>query len=305
MPPLSLKLLKNRLILALAASLFSAGNAAAESLEFVDDLGRQVQLAQPAQRIVSLAPSITELLFHLNLGDRLIGVDQSSDWPEQAKTITNVGDAFRTDLERLKALKPDLIFTWASGYSVDKLNRVANGGFAVYALEPDSIADIGAIMRRIGQVAGIAKFANQQAAAFENSLAQISLPEYPEKQANRLPVFIQIWHKPLITLSGNHMLSDALNRCGGSNIFPEPVANKAPHVGLETVIARQPKMILLPGTADDLPAALEFWQPWQSVPAVRDQNFVLIEGDVLLRWGPRVLQGLKQLCSEIAWQDDY
>lgn len=265
---------------------------------FIDDLGRSVDIPDIPQRIVSLAPSITEILFHLGLGDRIVGVDRSSNWPAEANEIPRVGDAFRTDMERLKTLRPDAIFTWGSGYSIDKLQRVASGGFAVFAMEPDGLSDIAQLMRRLADIHGIRSRGEQRALEFEQAIAHLTA----SKQSSPAPIvstFIQIWHKPLITLSGNHMLSDVIQLCGGRNIFPEPVANKAPHVGLETVIARQPALILIPGTADDLPAAKEFWERWSSVPAVANDQLVTITGEHLLRWGPRILQGAEELCGII------
>ncbi len=260
-----------------------------------DDLGQTVVLAQPAQRIVSLAPHATETLFTAGAGGRIVGAVSYSDYPEAAKDIPRVGGYHNLDLERIAALKPDLVIAWAGGNPLQQVERLRALGLTVYIADPRRLEDIASSIERFGILAGMNKSAMQAAAAFRARLVDLR-----KRYAHHRPVnvFYQIWHEPLMTVNGEHLISHAIELCGGRNVFAR-LALLTPKIDLEAVLATDPEVIVASGMDAARPQWLDDWRRWPQLRAVRRERLVFIHPDLIQRASPRVLDGAEQLCRAL------
>ncbi|HEX9802830.1 MAG TPA: cobalamin-binding protein [Gammaproteobacteria bacterium] len=257
-----------------------------------DDTGRSVSLSQPAARIVSLAPHITEQLFAIGAGEKIVGAVEYSDYPEQAKAIPRVGGYSRLDLERILALEPDLVVGWQSGNDARAIERLQALGVTLYLSEPRRLPDIAAGMARLGVLAGVAEQAAQQAGAFRERLDALR-----RQNSDRKPVtlFYQIWNRPLMTVSGRHLINDVIALCGGRNIFAELDA-LTPTVSVEAVLAADPEVIIASGMGAERPEWLDEWQRWSQLRAVRNGQLFVIDPNIIQRATPRLLLGAERMC---------
>ncbi|MEN8169511.1 MAG: cobalamin-binding protein [Pseudomonadota bacterium] len=265
------------------------------ALEVEDDSGKRIKLNAPAERIISLAPHITEQLFAIGTGERIVGAVDYSDYPEAAKTIPRVGGYTRLDLERILALKPDLIVGWLSGNNTQQLERLEKMGFTVYRSEPRRLDDIAEGMARLGVLTGRQKEADKQAAIFRKKVA--SLRASTQGKATR-SVFYQIWNRPLMTVNGEHLINDVITLCGGRNIFAElPVLT--PKLSEEAVIAADPEIIIASGMGKERPEWLDDWRKWPQLKAVKSERLYVINPSIIQRATPRLLEGAEVMCGFI------
>ncbi|TQK00126.1 cobalamin-binding protein [Herbaspirillum sp. SJZ107] len=281
--------MKNWIVVAALAACVSAHAA----VTVKDDDGNTVTVQKPAQRVISLAPHVTELLFAAGGGSHVVGVVAYSDFPEAAKQVPQVGSNRELDLERIIALKPDLFVVWRHGSSERQIEMVRKLGVPVYHSEPHRLEDIPASLLKLGQLMGTDAVARPVAADLSRQLASLRA-----KYANRAPVrsFYQVWDKPLYTLNGEHIVSDALRLCGGENVFARlPVT--APVVSVEGVLQENPEAIF--ATAEKNYGGVSMWKPYGSLTAVRNDNLFTIDGNLLNRSGPRMIAGAAMLCEKL------
>lgn len=274
--------------LLLLALVHGSASAADHSIALTDDRGKTLLLPHPARRIITLAPFLTELVFAAGAGDRLVGVSAYSDFPPAAKTKPQVGDAAGLDLERLLALKPDLVLMWQSGNHPADADRLAKLGIPVLVLDAQKLADVPRLLRLIGQTVGSGSAAQDAAQAFEARLAQLTL-RYQSRR--KVSVFLEIWHQPLMTVSGAHFLSDVVARCGGLNVFAS-AATLTPTIGLESLLVADPEAIISSGSN-----LQENWAPQQRLRAVAQGRVFAVNSDWLHRQSPRILDGMQRVCE--------
>lgn len=279
----------------LAAALFALGALANSHarLAVVDDAGRTIELQAPAQRIVSLSPHLTEQLFAIGAGESIVGTTDFSDHPAAAARIARVARAASVDLERIAALKPDLIVLWGSGFSPAIADALRRLGRPVFISEPRSLADIASSMRRLGVLTGYP--AETASTGFLTALDELA-----RTYRGRTPVrvFYQIWDAPLMTLSGRHVISEAITLCGGVNIFAA-LAPIAPQVATEAVLAADPEIILTAEPGAKPTAALANWRRFPRLAAVQREQLVTLNADRINRHGPRMPQEIRAMCEAI------
>ncbi len=277
----------------LLAALFVAPTFA--EVRVTDDLGQTVVLAQPARRIVSLAPHVTEMLFAAGAGAHVVGAVQYSDYPEAAQRIPRVGGYTSLDLEAIVALRPDLIVTWKSGNPAPQVEKLRDLGFAVYVTEPRRIEDVPRDVESLGQLAGTVADARKAAGTFRARHESLR-----RRYSGRPPVdvFYQIWDRPLMTVNDEHLISDVLRLCGGRNVFASlPVL--APKVDVEAVLAADPEAIVASGMGEARPEWLDTWRRWPQLRAVRHNDLFFIPPDLIQRHTPRILDGAERLCAAL------
>lgn len=269
--------------------------SAAAAVEATDDEGNQVSLPAPAQRIISLAPSLTELLFSAGAGDKIVGVVEYSDFPPQAKQIPIVGRYDSLDMETILALRPDLVLAWGSGNPRAAVARLRDLGLTVYVAEPKRLQSIPDHIRRLARLAGSAAAAESVVSDFETRLNRLET-----RYTGRAPVrvFYQVWNEPLITAGGNELINDIITLCGGVNIFGE-IQLMAPKVSTEAVLARDPQVIIASGMDVARPEWLDDWQRWPALDAVSRRQLYFIPPDLLQRHTPRALDGAEQMCEQL------
>ena len=276
------------LTLTLLALTFSTNARAA--ITVTDDAGKTVTLQAPAKRILSLAPHSTELLFAAGAGSAIVGTVEYSDFPEAALRIPRVGSHSALDLERIVAMKPDLIVVWLHGNAQKQLDKLLTLGIPVYYNQPKKLEDVPRSIEILGTLTGTDVQAKTAAGAFRQRLATLRA-----RYASRPPVtlFYQVWSKPLTTLNGKHLVADVIALCGGKSLFAElePIA---PAVAQEAVIEADPETIISTSVLKD---GLEIWQKWPRMRAVKNGHLYAMDGNIINRHGPRIAEGAEKLCE--------
>jgi iron complex transport system substrate-binding protein len=268
--------------------------AAGVALEVIDATGAAVALRAPARRIVSLAPNATELLFAAGAGDRVVGALSPADWPPEAAHLPRVGDSHALDLERIVALKPDLAVAWPYA-SPAQVERLRSMGIPVYVSDPRTPNAIADDIERLGVLSGRAETAARAAATFRARLAALG---ERERAVERVRVFYEIWNQPLYTIGGGHLITAAIDLCGGENVFAQQ-ALPAPQVSVEAVLAARPEAIVAGADGAVRPVWLDAWRAWRDLPAVILDNLFVVDANLLHRAGPRFVDGAEQLCAAL------
>jgi iron complex transport system substrate-binding protein len=226
--------------LAMLLALTMWSPATAQPLSVVDDAGQKLELAGPARRIVALSPHVTELLFAVGAGDRVVGVDAWSNYPAQARRLPRVGDLYALDLERIVALKPDLLVVWHNGNSQRQLDVLRGLGLPIYFDGPRRLADIPHSLEQMGKLAGSVQQADAVAAAMR---ARVQTLRERHAHQRQVSVFYQVWTKPLLTVNATTLIGDVITLCGGDNIFGQ-LPMQVPRVAIEAVIEADPQVIV-------------------------------------------------------------
>jgi len=260
-----------------------------------DDAGRLVELRAPAQRIVSLAPNITELLYAAGAGNRIVGAVEYSDYPEAAKHLPRVGSGAGLDLEAIAVRHPDLVIAWQTGNPAWQVEQLRGLGFTVFVTEPRRMEDIADLLERFGRLAGTQTTADMAAAKYRRHLAQLRM-RYASLPT--VPVFYQILDASLLTVSGRHLISDVIRLCGGENVFAD-LPRITPRVDIESVLQRNPEAILASGDERLWSGWRDRWQAWPGLAAVRDHNLFFIPPDFIERSSPRILDGAEDMCRDL------
>jgi len=266
--------------------------AQAAAIRLVDDVGQTLEFSHPPQRIISLTPHLTELLFAVGAGSQLVGVDGASDYPQAAQALPRVGDYSRINFERILALQPDLVLVWVGGNRAADIHRLTAMGVPVLQTQATRLADVARLLRLIGQASGHA--GEGEAAARDFSLRLAALQVKPGGRPP-LKVFYQVWDRPLMTVGGTHWISDALEVCGARNVFAD-LRGLSPVVSREAVLKRAPELIV---SGSDAPDMRRQWQRFASLPAVKNHGFVRVDADRLHRLTPRLLAGVADLCAAV------
>jgi iron complex transport system substrate-binding protein len=284
-------IIQTGMLRAIALVLLGAATAHAQ-VRVTDDYGREVRLAAPAQRVVSLAPHLTELMYAAGAGAKLIGAIGYSDYPPEAKALPRVGSEAAIDLEALLALAPDLVVAWPNAGSARAVERIAALGIAVFRSEPRELEDIARTMETLGKLAGTEAAARVAASKFRARAATI---ERAYGQRPRVRVFYQVWDRPLVTVTGAHVISKAVRLCGGENVLAG-LPGIAPEIDRETVLRADPEAIVASGPDGIRPSWLDDWKAYPALAAVRQGNLYAIRPELVQRHTPRLLDGAQELC---------
>jgi iron complex transport system substrate-binding protein len=266
----------------------------AQPVTATDDRGKAVTLARPAQRIVVLAPHLAELAFAAGAGGRLVGAVRFSDFPPAARDIPLVGDSARIELERVAAMKPDLVLAWKSGNAPAEVERLESLGYPAFVGETERLADIPRLLRSVGALAGTRPEAERSAAEFEKEIRAL---RERFATAPKVRAFYMIWRKPLLTVGGTHVISDVIALCGGTNVFAG-LRQLTPPVTLEAVIAARPQVILGgsdPAGGDTYAAE---WRTRAPGPLQKLPVFY-VNPDLIQRPGTRIAEGARTVCGAL------
>lgn len=277
-------------LLLVAALAATQANAA---ITVRDDDGNVVTLQKPAQRVIAMAPHVTELLFAAGGGDKIVGAVNYSDYPEAAKQIPRVGDNRQVDMERVLSMKPDLIVIWMHGSSERQIDQLRKLGIPLFHSEPKKLDSIAENLEAMGKLLGTETAANAAANELRTKLASLRA-QYGSRPP--VKVFYQVWDKPLYTLNGAHIVSDSLKVCGGVNIFADQKVT-APVVNVESVLQADPEAIF--ATAEKDYGGVNLWRPYATLTATKNGNLFTIDGNLLNRAGPRMIQGTAVLCEKL------
>jgi len=271
-----------------------AAAATAAGVSARDDSGQLVALPAPAQRIVSLAPHATEILFAAGAGRAVVGVTAWSDYPPEANALPQVGDAIGLDLERIVALAPDLVVTWP-WTAPAQVEQLRARGVRIYMIDAKSIGGIADNVERLATLAGTTP---QAAPGLTHWRGRLRALEARPGAAPPLRVFYQLGDTPMFTIGGPQLITQAIALCGGRNVFAA-LAAPAPMIDTEAVVRAHPQVIVAGTDHAQPPAWLATWKRWPDVPAVKAGNLFTVDAMLLHRAGPRFLDGVEQLCTAL------
>jgi len=294
-PPADRRRRPRAVILAALLLAVLGADVARADLTVTDDAGRTLRLPGPAQRIVSLAPHATELLFAAGAGDHVVGVSAFSDYPEAARLLPQISGGVRMDIERVVALKPDLAIGWLGGNARSDLDKIQSFGIPVFIAEPRKLDALPNTLINIGRLAGTQATAQRAARAYRAKLAQLRA-QYRGRRPVR--VFVEIATQPLITLNYKHLVNDVLALCGGRNIFAAADLI-APDVSIESVVLEEPDAILFSDELGTVKAMRRWWSEQADLAAARAGRVYSFPAALTLRQTPRVLDGARQVCTTL------
>lgn len=260
------------------------GNAAASDTTTQDKL-----------RVVALAPHIVENLFAIGAGSNIVGTVDYADYPIEAKSIERIGGYHGISLEKLLALKPDLVIAWKSGNQSEDLEQIKRLGIEVHLSNPTTINALAKELTKLGQLTGYVEQSQQVAEAFTNKLTAIKR-RYQNKQ--QLSGFYQLWAEPMMTVNNNTWINQLIEICQVSNVFAHNPTDY-PQISIENVVIKKPQIIIIPDEHAEQPQAKINWQKWPEVPAVKHNQFIRVDADLLHRFSPRMLDGLADMCDKI------
>jgi len=267
--------------------------ARAES--FVDALGRRVVLKGPPRRIVSLAPSVTEILYYLGLGDRIVGVTMFSDYPPKALKKPKVGSYAHLNVERIIELGPDLAIGTKDGNEPNCVALLEQAGIPVYIVNPRHVEDVAETLYSVARLCGVEQGGKRLAECLSMRVEKV------RKMVQGLPkpvVFLQINLKPIISVSRHAIHNDVIRLAGGINMM-EDAPTTYPTVSVEEVLARKPDVIIISSMerGGRFEKAKREWMQWKSIPAVRNNRVYLVNSDILDRPSPRIVKGLETVAE--------
>jgi iron complex transport system substrate-binding protein len=275
---------------------FWASALKASTVTVYDDLGRRVTLPHWPQRIVSLAPSATEMLFAAGLGERLIATVAYSDEPAEAKRVPRIGDVTAVDMERLVALHPDVVVVWPGGGNPAQADKIARLGIPVYRQQVNRLADLPVSLRRLGALGSDRAVADRAARDLEDELTRLAQQHGSKVHPT---VLLEVWNRPLYTVGGTQIMSDALALCGARNVFGD-LRELGPVIDTEAVIARNPDIIVAAAPPGEAAGWLAEWKRFPSLTAVRTGRLIAFEDQRFVRLGPSFVPAAAALCNALA-----
>jgi iron complex transport system substrate-binding protein len=296
---------KSKLVLLIAVTiLISVRPAAAPCETFKDALGRDVVIREWPKRIIPLAPSLTEILYFLGLGDRVVGVTNHCNYPPEVSLKPKVGSYINLNVEKIVSLAPDLVVATVDGNEQIVVELLEQAGIPVYVVNPRNVREAVETIALLGKVCGQEK---KGKALAENLTLRVNKVVQETATGKRPLVFLQIQLQPIMTVNKHTIHHDLIHLAGGTNMTAEePITY--PRIGLEEVIRRGPEIILISSMEREgrFEKARQDWLKWPSIPAVKKGRVYLIDSDLIDRPSPRVVEGLeimaKLIHPEIEWE---
>jgi iron complex transport system substrate-binding protein len=278
---------------ALLIALVAAAAPARRSVP--DDTGAAVEVPSVNCRIVSLAPGTTAMLFAAGAGLCMVATIAHSAEPAEAASVPVIGDAETLDFEQLLALRPTVVVVAVDVVQRMRIDRIRALGIPVYQVHVTSLAQMPQSLRRLGVLTGTESIATERAAAFDRELQSIAARYHGREP---LRVLYQIWDRPIYTIGGRHVISDALRLCGASNIFAD-LETAAPAVTREAAILRNPDLILVSAPPQAAAEWIADWGRYPTLSAVRDGHVLAYADERMDRMGPSVIEATASLCELI------
>jgi iron complex transport system substrate-binding protein len=282
-----------KVVLATLCALLALPAGAASTRSVRDDSRELVTVAAAGCRIVSLAPGTTAMLYAAGAGHCLVGTIAHSDEPPQAASVQIVGDAETLDFEQLIALRPTVVVVAVDVVQRVRIDRIRALGIPVYQVHVTRLSDMADSVRRLGELAGTAAPARRAADALRAEFDSIRA-----RFAGRTPlrVLYQIWDQPIYTIGGRHVISDALELCGATNIFAD-LDTAAPAVTREAAVLRDPDLIIISAPPQSGAEWLAQWARFPTVSAVRNGRVLSYSDARMDRMGPSALAAAASLCE--------
>lgn len=277
----------------LAAPLQGLAETTSDHITLLDDTQTKIELKKTPERIISLAPHLTELLFSVNAGDKIVATVDYANYPEQAKKLPSLGNFTKLNAESIIAYKPDLVLAWQSGNDPRVIAQLRQLNVPVYVQDGEDMDLLPREVRQLGILTG-----NQATAIPLADVTEKQLNEVKQAQLSKplVKVFYQVWSSPLMSVNDKQQIGKMIKLCGGQNIFGDsPVL--APQVSVESVLAANPDVIIASGMDKSRPEWLDDWKKWPQLTAVKNNALFFIEPDQVQRFTLRSVQGFAAVCG--------
>ncbi|MDN3413279.1 cobalamin-binding protein [Pseudoalteromonas sp. APC 3250] len=252
-------------------------------------------LADKPLRIVALAPHIVENLYAIGAGDLIVGTLDYADYPQEATKIERIGGYNGISIEKLLMLKPDMVIAWKSGNQAEDLAKIKRLGIELYLSDPRFIEGVASEILKLGQLTGHIEQSKQVAETFTAKLNAIKVTQ---KDKTTLTGFYQLWPEPMMTVSKNTWINQLIETCQVTNVFANSDTDY-PQISIENVIVTKPQVIIIPDEKSKRVMPTVNWQQWPEIPAVKYEQFISVNADLLHRFTPRMLDGLAQMCDKV------
>ena len=285
---------KKTLLLILLGVFF--GVEVARARVVTDEVGRTVLLPEQVNRIVSLAPSITEIIFAVGAGERLVGVSHFSNYPVQAASLTKVGSYIQPSIEKILVLRPDLVIGIKDGNPVSVIERLTELKIPTFIVNPKSLEEVVITIKNIGSVVGAA---DKSAVLAKQMTRRIRQVDEKVSKSPRPKVLFQIGFEPIVSAGKGTFIDALIRRAGGYNVTGR--YSGYPHLNVEQVLLARPEIIFTAGMTNNmvLQKVKDFWQQWPNIPAVKKDKIYAIDADICYRPSPRIIEGLEALARKI------
>ena len=265
--------------------------AEVKTREITDDLGRRITIPERVERVVSLAPNLTENIFAVGAGDRLIGVTSFCNYPEAAQKIQKVGDTISPNIETIIALKPQIVFV-STASQIETFTKTLEGqNITVFVTNPKDLSGVLANLKQLGEIFGTQAKA---AALLDDLQKRIAAVDARVKDKAKTKAFVQISKEPLFTIGKESFLTEIIERAGGTSVTSD-VATAYPKISKETALALSPGVIILSESPDNL----EPNDVFKNSPAIKNGKVFKISADILSRPGPRIVDALEQIAEAL------
>jgi len=286
---------KKWLLFFLLYAIFSCGYSFGAT--FIDEVGRQVELKAVPQRIISIAPSVTEILFAIGLGEKIVGVSTHCNYPPEARLKEKIGGYITPSLERIIALQPDLVIGTADGELKPFVNKLAGLGVPVYITNSQSVAEVMTSIQNVGGVTYSLAGAKKVIVSMKGKMQTV---RDKIRGRPRLRVLHILSYDPLISSGKGTFVHDLIHLAGGTNVAEE-AKGKHPRYSMEEVIAQDPQVIILSSmkSRDPLAEQRSWWSRWSEISAVRLGRIYVVDADLIHRPSPRIVEGLEELARAI------
>ncbi|ATD04173.1 MULTISPECIES: cobalamin-binding protein [Pseudoalteromonas] len=252
-------------------------------------------LADKPLRIVALAPHIVENLYAIGAGDLIVGTLDYADYPQEATKIERIGGYNGISIEKLLMLKPDMVIAWKSGNQAEDLAQIKRLGIELYLSDPSSIEGVASEILKLGQITGHIEQSKKVAETFTAKLNAIKVTQ---KDKTTLTGFYQLWPEPMMTVSKKTWINQLIETCQVTNVFANSDTDY-PQISIENVIVTKPQVIIIPDEKSKRVIPTVNWQQWPEIPAVKYEQFISVNADLLHRFTPRMLDGLAQMCDKV------
>ena len=286
-------MIRKSLLLAFVMILLLNIPAKAKECIFTDEMGRQVKIPYPAKRIISLAPSITEILFALGLDEEVAAITNFCDYPEAVLNKPRIGGFVNPDIEKIVSLRPDLTIGIRDGNRMDTVHRLNDSGFPVYLIDPKGFDGVMRTIKNIGDVVGREKESKRMIKEMVNKRENITTLT---QSLSKPKVFFQLGDAPMVTV-GKGTLADDLIRLAGGRSISENESASYPVYNIETILLKAPEIIIMTSmdSKRTSPHLVKKWESWKSIPAVRMNMIYVIDSNLVDRPTPRIVEGLEAL----------
>jgi len=262
-----------------------------------DDVDKEITLTEEPDKIISLAPGNTEILFALGLGEKVVGVDSRSNYPQEAEVIEKIGDAFDLNMEKIVELEPDLILTIKG--NEEAVKEFENFGIAVYTLDANNIENVLEDISEIGQLTDRVERAEELTSKMQEKIDEIKTLVADVSDEDKPKVFYMVWNEPIMSAGSGTFINNLIELANGINIVAADGLEGWPEYSLEKLIEHDPDVIIAPKSLAPTPETITADERFSSIKAVLENRVVVIDDDPVSRIGPRIVEGFKHIAQAL------